>query len=584
MIHLACFPHLPIVPAILAALGAATAPLSAQMVDITPVDRSVSPRAINNLGAVVGYILGSNGAVNSTDWETLLWTPSQPNGTTGTHAFQAPAAITFERHLDQLRDINDQGVMVGIGAISTRLFAWGPTLGTIALQGMPLAINNANQVLQDNGRLVDLAGSASRGLPAPPGASGMQVRALAENGRVVGRTWTTSPMGIDDDVYLWVPSSPNTLTGTPYNLGKIANARVNASDTNSFGQIVGSVILDVGTPAQAPGVMLWQPDAPESVTGTFHVFANTSVGSGPYINERGWVAFGTLQNDTDTTMLWVPFEDNGTTGALIELGGLEKNNLPSTGKRVADINDQGQVLGATSVYVMWIWSAIDPATSGGTGSSDNDLLEGTAGADTLDGDLGDDALLGGDGADTLLGGGGNDTLDGGDGEDLMNGGVGDDTLTGGPGNDVLDGGPGSDILYGGTGDDMLDVGSGDSTGDDTLDGGAGDDTLFGGQGNDTLIGGPGNDAIEGRSGNDDITSGTGEDIVDGGAGNDLIRLAAGDVPATGLEIIAGGSGFDTVLLTGIPTANVTMTGNESWDIVDPSTGGAYRLSGIAVVQ
>jgi uncharacterized delta-60 repeat protein len=66
---------------------------------------------------------------------------------------------------------------------------------------------------------------------------------------------------------------------------------------------------------------------------------------------------------------------------------------------------------------------------GGTGGTENNLLEGNSGANLLDGGAGNDTLKGYAGEDILLGGTGNDRLDGGKGADRMEGGSGDDTYT-----------------------------------------------------------------------------------------------------------------------------------------------------------
>ena len=54
-----------------------------------------------------------------------------------------------------------------------------------------------------------------------------------------------------------------------------------------------------------------------------------------------------------------------------------------------------------------------------TGTSNNDLLLGTASAATLSGGVGDDCIVGGAGADTLIGGADYDVCIGGSGSDLF---------------------------------------------------------------------------------------------------------------------------------------------------------------------
>ncbi|WP_235532954.1 M10 family metallopeptidase C-terminal domain-containing protein [Sphingomonas sp. Leaf412] len=72
-----------------------------------------------------------------------------------------------------------------------------------------------------------------------------------------------------------------------------------------------------------------------------------------------------------------------------------------------------------------------------TGSLTNDLMTGTSEQDMLDGSWGNDTIRGLGGDDRLFGGWGNDTIDGGDGADLIVGGWGMDTMTGGAGRDTF---------------------------------------------------------------------------------------------------------------------------------------------------
>jgi serralysin len=94
-----------------------------------------------------------------------------------------------------------------------------------------------------------------------------------------------------------------------------------------------------------------------------------------------------------------------------------------------------------------------------TGSVNNDIIRGTAGANTLNGNTGNDQIFAGDGADTLLGADGDDTLQGEDGADSLDGGNGADTLRGGNGDDILIGRAGQigagEIFDGGAGSDTM---------------------------------------------------------------------------------------------------------------------------------
>lgn len=235
------------------------------------------------------------------------------------------------------------------------------------------------------------------------------------------------------------------------------------------------------------------------------------------------------------------------------------------------------------------------------GGDDDDSLDGGAGNDDMDGGDGDDVLSGGAGDDALAGGDGNDVLSGGAGADRVLGQDGGDRMSGGPGDDVLEGGDGNDSLNGDDGADFLDAGAGDDVarggaGNDTIEGNSGHDVLLGEIGNDTLLGSRGDDALDGGDDHDTLLGGDGRDVLSGGAGddlllggldadavragsgNDVIILRAGDVPRDEIEGIDGGEGQDTLILNGFPHAELTET------LLDPLTGGTYRLSGLEQIQ
>lgn len=84
-------------------------------------------------------------------------------------------------------------------------------------------------------------------------------------------------------------------------------------------------------------------------------------------------------------------------------------------------------------------------------------ITGTSGDDIIDGSADPDEISGMDGDDRLYGHGGDDTLFGDDGDDMLAGGAGDDILDGGAGNDTLWGGEGADriIFRDGYGHDVI---------------------------------------------------------------------------------------------------------------------------------
>ena len=76
-----------------------------------------------------------------------------------------------------------------------------------------------------------------------------------------------------------------------------------------------------------------------------------------------------------------------------------------------------------------------------------DVITGTTGNDVLQGSVNSDELYGFDGDDQLNADAGHDYLEGGSGDDQLLGEAGYDYLYGGPGADVLNGGAGTDQIY-----------------------------------------------------------------------------------------------------------------------------------------
>jgi hypothetical protein len=241
------------------------------------------------------------------------------------------------------------------------------------------------------------------------------------------------------------------------------------------------------------------------------------------------------------------------------------------------------------------------------GGDDEDTIDGGPGNDDLDGGDADDVLNGGAGDDTLAGSDGNDAVSGGDGADRVLGLDGDDRLSGGPGNDVIEGGDGVDSISAEAGADLVDGGEGDDTlrggaGNDTLKGESGNDVLLGEGDNDTLLGSRGDDSLDGGDGHDTWLGGDGADVLTGGAGedfllgglgldsirsgpdDDLVVIRAGDVGGGEIEFFDGGAGTDTLILIGFSQSPVDTPAGGERSLLDPVTGGSYRLIGVERVQ
>ncbi|MEP5729786.1 MAG: DUF4214 domain-containing protein [Sulfitobacter sp.] len=206
-----------------------------------------------------------------------------------------------------------------------------------------------------------------------------------------------------------------------------------------------------------------------------------------------------------------------------------------------------------------------------TGTSANELLEGSGLADTLDGAGGNDTINGLGGADSLVGGFGADSIDGGAGNDTIIGTtglstdeesspIGADTLIGGAGDDSINGYGNNTYAEGGTGNDSLYGGPGSS--DDTLDGGTGADLLWGQGGADVYY-------VDNLG--DDVQEFTYDTM---GPGN----TATGDVDEIRASISWvlrdwNDDGFNIENLTLLGSASINATANEVGNVLTGNSGG-----------
>ncbi|MBL8765309.1 MAG: hypothetical protein JNM07_13680 [Phycisphaerae bacterium] len=130
-----------------------------------------------------------------------------------------------------------------------------------------------------------------------------------------------------------------------------------AYHVNDYGQVVG--YSGAGGNYQP---FLWQPVAPNSITGSIHAIGTFGGASGAAtsINRYGQVSgYSTDSSGNNQMFLWSPTANNWNTtgGSMHQLGSVGYPNYWPTG-----INDSGQVAGsATSSPVLWT-----PNTSNGT--------------------------------------------------------------------------------------------------------------------------------------------------------------------------------------------------------------------------
>lgn len=282
-------------------------PLLAQRYTVTnlgtlPGRGSSGAQDINNAGQVVG----------ESQYSAFLWTPSTPNGTTGTMT----ALNTLGPQQSQAYDINASGQVVGFAGPFGRPFLWTP--------------NTPNGPV---GTVVDL-GTLNGG----PSAA----RGINDVGQVVGSSGDAIGSGYLG-AFLWTPSAPNATTGTMTDLGAVVGGGP-AYGINNAGQVVGRAGASLSARA-----FLWTPYVPNGTTGAVTNLVGLGGPNhrlvGAYaINDAGWVVGYADSSDAHTrAFLWQPFPlPDGQTTIIGNLGGTRAYAL--------GINASGQVVGYSSTF------------------------------------------------------------------------------------------------------------------------------------------------------------------------------------------------------------------------------------------
>ena len=309
-----------------------------------PESCNSSAHDINASGQVVGW---SNGSVaNPHSPHAFLWQPDTPNGATGTMIDLG----TLGGNVSAAYGINAMGQVVGMSNTTfnggDHAFLWTPstpngTTGTmidLGLAGTPQAINNYGQVLLTSGLGFSSLwtpstanGTVGTNTPLPTfGGVSTQGFDLNAYGQVVGWSGTAN---FTTHAFLWTPTTPNGTLGSMQDLGTLGDGSLGgqsagtiAQGINDMGQVVGEAHGVGSNPSLPPRTFLWTPTVANGTSGTMinlGTMGGISAGgmeisaSGEVVGYRavtspcGCVAF-----------LWRPAVPNGTTGVVVDLGTL----------------------------------------------------------------------------------------------------------------------------------------------------------------------------------------------------------------------------------------------------------------------
>jgi probable HAF family extracellular repeat protein len=276
----------------------------------------------------IGFGINSQGQVAGMGWpaaagttQGFVWTPSTPNGTTGS-MFDL-GALPGGSGVSEAKGINASGQVTGFSNVVTNVsdhaFLWSPSTPNGAM-----------------GTMVDLG-------DLPDGDDFSQASAINDHGQVIGFGHAaTGTRG-----FLWTPTVPNGSTGSMIDLGDLPGGNDNsfASAINSTGQIVGSSGLE-----NVAHAFLWSPTSPNGTVGSMvdlHGSGDEGMASSAWgINSHGQI----VGQDVSGAFLWTPEAPNATTGAFTNLN--ERLAPQSSAGWILEIaygiNDVGQIVGTGS--------------------------------------------------------------------------------------------------------------------------------------------------------------------------------------------------------------------------------------------
>jgi hypothetical protein len=308
-------------------------------------------RRINRYGQIAGEL-------NQTPF---FWTPTTPNGTTGTRIDLATALQTpcFE-----ISALNDHGQVAGVTRPSATSDCYSSQAGGRVFLCTPSVSNGATGTVTylEEGRSVWALNAWGQVLMAAHLHSVLWTPHI-EHG-TVGVITPILPVGEDDrsdadglnaygqviaqsyvhdrysHAYLWTPSAAHGTTGAVTVL-RSDGGEVTA--LNDYGQVLGQAIT-------SPSDYLWTPSSPNGTKGEMRdlpdssvTFFGLSAGGLAHGNSFSYGFFGLGSSFARHAVAWVPSGEHKPDGRLVPLGAVGSDE-DST---VRDMNAAGQVVGSS---------------------------------------------------------------------------------------------------------------------------------------------------------------------------------------------------------------------------------------------
>jgi probable HAF family extracellular repeat protein len=271
--------------------------------------------SINDAGTIVGTSDTSRANTYGIDQDGFVWTPTSPNGASGTMADIG----TFGGHFSDGYGINNAGQFVGDSQDANGTGGFGFMQSFL----YPATSSCASPVTGTNtdSSLTQQFCNLSSGLP-----SGYNSGALAINNEVRGNPDSTEiagQMNTQTGEVAFLCGTASCNAGNPESLGTLGGTYSAAVAINDSGQVAGSATT-TNDANQHP--FLWQPTTSRGTAGTM---SDLGVLSGdtdcwtyaisPSGQVVGYCYNSSVTTDTNSAFLWTPAKAHSATGTMTDL-------------------------------------------------------------------------------------------------------------------------------------------------------------------------------------------------------------------------------------------------------------------------